>query len=265
MLVRKTLNGQTLCRLVSRHRPHLLAIACAVITPLSARAATLFYNGDYNLNDAAKNQNNVPINVGGTYQLEKALVYDDFIVPSGQTWKLTSVFSNNQIAYSAAPATAVWEIRSGMSAGNGGTIVASGDTTATVTTETAADGNNYIDPEFQIAAAVPTVTLAAGTYWVAVAPDSAGYYGDQSYNETTSGANAVGTPPGNNGRSFLFDSLSGPGNENFVASNLDYSAGVVGTITFLPEPAVESVLCLAGAFYFVRRPSRSNQNTLLTA
>jgi MYXO-CTERM domain-containing protein len=86
--------------------------------------------------------------------------------------------------------------------------------------------------------------LTPGTYWVAVAPDSdytansqyaSHYYGNQSYEETTGGANAVGTPNGNDGNSFLFNDLSGPGNLNYVPSSLDYSEGVVGTAT--PEPS----------------------------
>jgi hypothetical protein len=213
----------------------------------AARATTtLWYNGDFDLNDAATNENNVPINIGGTYELNTSLVFNNFVVPAGQTWSISSVFSNNQISYPyAAPTTADWQIRSGVSAGNGGTLVASGDTSATVTQTHPADSVNYIEPEFKVAAVVAGVTLTSGTYWVAVAPNSAGYYGDQSYMETTSGANAIGTPPGNDGNSFLFNDLSGPGSLNYVASSLDYSEGVIGAV--VPEPAgMLPIMGLAG-------------------
>ncbi len=214
----------------------------------AAGAATLWYNGNYDLNDAATNESNVPVNVAGSYVLEKSLVYDDFFVPVGQVWTLSSIFSNDQVSYYTAPTKATWEIRSGMSAGNGGALVASGDSTSTESLETAHDGNNYIDPEYRITEAV-TVTLSAGTYWLAIAPDSNGYYGDQSYIETTSGAASVGLPTGIDGDSFINNNLTGPGASSFAASSLDFSAGVVGTVTAVPEPAI-APLALVGIAMF---------------
>src|SRR5262249_20497101 len=85
------------------------------------------------------------------------------------------------------------------------------------------------------------VTLGAGTYWLAVAPDVS----DQnSFISTTSGTNAVGLPPGDDGNSFVSStflglsfvptsdpSLEGPG-------TWDYSMGVIGTATqVIPEPS----------------------------
>ena len=237
----------------------IFAIGGASVPPVSVEAATLWYNGDYDQNDAATNQNNVPIRLGSTtYVLERSLVYNNFIVPVGQTWTITNVFSNNQLLYYAAPVTAAWEIRSGMTAGSGGTLVASGDTAATATLLTPADGNAYFAPEYQISATVTNVTLSAGTYWLAVAPDSLGYYYDESFIETTSGANAIGMPPGNDGNSFLNNNLPGTGNLNFAASNLDYSMGVMGVVgpnATVPEPGSSLMLAvaLAGVGGWVRR------------
>jgi hypothetical protein len=139
-----------------------------------------------------------------------------------------------------AAQTAYWEIRSGVGAGDGGTLVASGD------------GVDNLTPTGRFEAIIPgvfnvyeytnqvsvNVTLTAGTYWLAVAPDVS----DQnSYISTTSGGNAVGLPPGNDGNSFASssffgwsflptsdDSLEGPG-------TWDYSMGVIGTA--VPEPS----------------------------
>ena len=145
-----------------------------------------------------------------------------------------------------------------MTAGSGGTLVASGDTAATATLLHAADYNNYIDPEYQIAATVTGVTLTAGTYWLAVAPDSSPFVGDvndQSYIETTSGAGAIGMPAGNDGQSFTSNNLLGAGKVTFAASNLDFSAGVMGNLVSVPEPAswVMLVAGLAGAACLVHR------------
>jgi hypothetical protein len=202
-------------------------------------AATLWYNGNYDQNDAYTDESNVPINMGGSYVLEKSLVYDDFIVPAGQTWTLASLFANDQTDYVAAPTTATWEIRTGMSAGNGGTLVASGDTSDTNTLETPGNGSTYTDPEYKLSVSISTVTLTPGIYWMALAPDSAGYYGDQSYVETTSGIGSVGLPTGLDGDSFLNNNLSGAGKLTFSPSSLDFSAGITGTATVsvVPEPA----------------------------
>ena len=67
-----------------------------------------------------------------------ASVYDDFIVPSGSGWNVTAVFSDN------LPNTRVtganWEIRQGVSEGNGGTLIASGTTITPVVTDTGRSG-----------------------------------------------------------------------------------------------------------------------------
>jgi hypothetical protein len=240
------------------------AIGIALLAASPARAAgTLWYNGDYDDDDASTNESDVAINDPPSYFLETSLVYDDFIVPTGQVWTLTSMATNDQMAYVALPTTATWEIRSGMSAGNGGTLLYNGDTTATATLTHAADGNNYIDPEYNISAAVTGVVLTAGTYWMAVAPDDVsggtGFFGDQSFIETTSGANAIGNPPGNDGLSFINNNLpAGNGGEVFaVADDPDYSASVSGMAVVVPEPAGWPMLAagLAGALCLVRRRS----------
>ena len=238
--------------LSSRRFPGLgllaIALVSATLPTSSARAGVLWYNGDNNNIDASTNQSGVPVNVGGNYFFSTTLVYNDFVVPVGQTWSITSVFSNNQIAFIADPTSATWEIRSGLSAGSGGSLVAHGDTAATVTALPPVPGYNYSDPEFQVSTTISTVTLTAGTYWLAVAPDSKGYFGDQSYVETTSGANGVGIPNGNNTNSFINNTNpAGAGPVNFAASNLGYSMGVSGTFTALavPEPA-SWVLLAAG-------------------
>ena len=115
------------------------------------------------------------------------------------------------------------------------------------------NGYYYADPETKIAAAVTGVTLTAGTYWLAVAPTSAGYYGDQSYVETTSGANAIGSPP-DSGQTFVYSNYPGSG-LNYVAGNsilsgegtIDYSMGLVGTATLaVPEPSSISLVVFLG-------------------
>ena len=80
----------------------------------------LWYNGDWNGVNGLANEENTAIGEG-----EFASVYDDFNVPSGG-WTLTSVFSDNLSFTHITGAT--WEIRQGISEGNGGTLIASGMT-----------------------------------------------------------------------------------------------------------------------------------------
>ncbi len=217
----------------------------------SVHGAILWFNGTYDLNDAYVDETTVPINyyVSGTYLLEKSLVYDEFVVPSGQTWTVTSLFADDQESYAVAPTKATWEIRSNMSTGSGGTVDYSGDTAVTLTTLTAADGNNYIDTEYQISATVPSDVLTAGTYWLAVAPDSAGYYGDQSYIETTSGANSVGQAPANGGETFINNNLTaGNGGLSFAAIPYNVAGGVSGTAVIVTVPEPTSVIFVSAVF-----------------
>jgi hypothetical protein len=220
------------------------------------RAANLWYNGNFDGTDATTNQK-VPINTGSGYVFDTALVFDDFVVPAGHTWTVSSLYSYDQVSYYTAPTTATWQIRSGVSAGNGGTLVASGDSTATITAGHAADYVNYLYPEDKVAETISGVTLTAGTYWMAIAPDSAGYYGDQSYIETTSGANAIGLPAGNDASSFELET-GGLDPKNFVVADYaDYSAGVDGTDALAsPEPTTALLLAAATAPALVVRRRR---------
>ncbi len=166
-------------------RPALAAAMMAAMLAggQAARASgPLWYNGNSDGRDGYTNQTGTP----------DGLVYDNFIVPAGSTWTVTSVFSND--AMSVAATTAYWEIRSGVSSGNGGTLLYSGDGADTQT----ATGNSYnyngvasMD-EYTNSVNVSGVTLGPGTYWLAVVPDNSGFYfgGPATYIDTTSGAGA---------------------------------------------------------------------------
>jgi hypothetical protein len=215
----------------------------AILNGPSAHAGsvTLWYNGDNDSRDAWSNQTGAA----------DGLVYDDFIVPTGDTYNITGVFSNDLMYTPAAATTAHWEIRSGISSGNGGTLVASGDGADTVTATGRSDNLGITVDEYTNQVSV-NVILSAGTYWLAVAPDVAN---QNSYISTTSGANAVGSPPGNDGDSFYsstffgesFVPLSDPSNEG--PGTWDYSMGVIGTARSLapvPEPFGATLLPTAG-------------------
>jgi hypothetical protein len=254
----------------------LLCCAAPALSVSAARAdVTLWYNGDYDNRDSLTNESNVVVNtpgVGNGHVFLTSLVFDNFVVPVGQTWTITSVFSDNQMDYPTGATTATWQIRSGVSAGNGGTLVGGGDTAATQVALTPVGGNFYFDPEYRVTASVPSLVLTAGTYWLGVAMDDvvggSSFFGAQSYIETTSGANSVGVPPGNDNMSFVTSNFptSGPGAYNFTpatvaldgdgdGSTIDFSMGVKGTVVTVPEPSGVALLALglAGSLGWARR------------
>src|SRR4029079_14443880 len=179
----------------------------------------LWYNGDSNGVNGLANEANTSLGEG-----QFASVYDDF---NAGSWTITSVCSDNLSNTNITGAT--WEIRQGVSEGNGGTLIASGTTTTPVVTPTGRSGFGFT--EFMVEVTGLNVSLAPGTYWlnVTVVGDLTG----RSFDSTTSGANCVGTPCGNNMNAFFNSNFFGA---NFTSTSnegqpTDFSMGVVGTTT----------------------------------
>ncbi|APZ93203.1 hypothetical protein [Fuerstiella marisgermanici] len=132
---------------------------------------------------------------------------------------------------------ASWAIRSGVSAGNGGTLIAGGTSGATQML-TGRPGNPY-SSEFKIEVAGLNVALAPGRYWLSVSPvvGDAGSGVLASYNTATFKDNSIGEPFTNNDNSFLFWSAN---TTNFAPRSLDFSMGIAGTP--VPEPGPATLL-----------------------
>jgi hypothetical protein len=193
-------------------------------------AAVLWYNGDFDGRDGLADEQNTVVSQASTY--------DNFIVPEGPGWNVTSVFTDNLQNTNVTGAT--WEIRTGVSVGNGGTIVASGMTTTPVVTPTGRSGFGFT--EFMVEVTGLNVNLpalpAGQFYWLNVTPIGDG--GGRSFNSTTSGANCAGLPCGNDNNSFWNSSFFGA---NFITGTdatglnpCDFSMGVNGTLAASPTP-----------------------------
>lgn len=186
-------------------------------TPLDVEAinaTTLWYNGDL-ATQALPNGVNFASN-------PDAHVFSDFVVTGANGWDISAVFSNNLM--SAAITQANYEIRSGVSNGNAGTLLFSGTGTATQV----ATGRSFGGfTEYTVTISGLVIHLAPGTYFLNVAPIGAGV--GVSYNSSTVGVNAVGTPPGNNANEFWRAAGS-----NYVPTapqGNDFSNGVIGNAT----------------------------------
>jgi hypothetical protein len=208
---------------------------------------TLWYNGDLFGQSATTNR----VNSSGV----GAHAYDDFIVPESQVWNVTSVWSNDFFAalFGRPNVTqADWSIRSGMSEGNGGTVIAGGISPITFTRT--GRNPNFLYQEWTVQVNNLNVTLAPGLYWLNVTPVAG-----EAYNSVTSGQNAIGLPPGNDGLAFLDLRpdfvFASRGSENF-------SLGAAGTA--VPEPHAIPILGALAAstamFVLSRRRRRQDHN-----
>lgn len=202
----------------------LLAIALLLCSAY-ASADVLFYGGDFNpsfwYSDSLSNENDASVH-GNPYG---SAVYQNFVIPDGQTWNVSALFSNNIVTLS--PTSAYWEIRTGLSEGNGGTLQASG-----------AGADSYHAKgaygEYTNTISGLNFTLGAGTYWFTVVPEAPGQQG-RSSNTNTFGTNSVGTEMSD--EQYINSPFYG---YNFTnADNLSifpiFSSGVIGTV--VPEPS----------------------------
>jgi hypothetical protein len=147
-----------------------------------------------------------------------------------------------------------WEIRSGVSEGNAGTLIASGTTNAPTVMPTGRCGFGLCEYMVEVTGLnVFLPMLPSGQhYWLNVTPVGNGT--GRSFNSTTSGTNCVGTPCGNDQNAFFNSTFFGA----FFTSTMtegqpyDYSNGVIGTV--VPEPGTVALLtCGVGVLIALRR------------
>jgi len=209
---------------------------------------SLWYNGDANGANGLANERNTVVS--------QAAVYDDFNVTSPLGWNVTAVFSDNLLYPPLVVTGADWEIRTGVSEGNAGALIASGTTNSPIVTAT---GRCFFGSPCESMVEVTGLNvflpmLPPGQhYWLNVTPVGNGT--GRSFNTTTSGANCVGTPCGNDGNAFFNSTSFGyyfTNTSNVCPGCNDFSDGVIGTV--VPEPATVALLtCGVGALLIALR------------
>ena len=166
--------------------------ASPVSNPPSLCNPCLFYGGDINLNSinaAGMSDENTLLILGG------GATYGAVDIPSGTSPSVFGIVFNVQADAAFDPLTATYDIRTGVSEGNGGTSIASGSGIALVQPT----GRNFLGlNEYTVAVSWSTpITLSPGTYWFNVEPqclntlDGSCSVLRQFVSNTTSGANGV--------------------------------------------------------------------------
>ena len=204
----------------------------------------LFYGGDHDPNNPNANglANETDAIVSGSPY--GAATYQNFTLSSSAT--ATGLFSNNLSGLN--PATGYWEIRTGVSEGNGGTLVASG-TGAVTQTPTGRSDFGFLEYRDEVDGL--NLSLNGGTqYWMAVVPNDPNNP-NRSFNSNTFGLNAVGSQQSDN--QFFNSAFFGANFTNADTQGVfsTFSQGVIGT----PEPSSLIMLGsgLAGVAGMLRR------------
>lgn len=209
-------------------------VAIATAIPSSAQAQ-LWYNGDFDgVNGLSSERNSL---------VSQSMVYDNFVV-TGAGWTITSVFGNFQSSYNFT--TADYEIRSGVSVGNGGSLLFSGAGMAASQVATGGELNGIL--EYTATISGLSIFLAPGTYWFGMSPVGSG--SGRAFASTTGGTDASTA-----GNSFFNSTFF---SSNFVDASVelgtlsDFAYGVDGRVgggqDVVPEPATMTLLAtgLAG-------------------
>lgn len=189
--------------------------------PPAACSPCLYYSGDFDPNDA---------NANGLANESDAIVNSANIytpVTPDVTWHVTGLFINTLSGLT--PTNATWEIRTGVSEGNGGTVVASG---SGAVTQTATGRSGFGYTEYTDSVAVSVTLNAGSTYWINVTPVCAACSARAFESNVPPGTAANHVGPANVlDLSFFNSAFFGA---NFTNANNEgvfhlYSFGVVGT------------------------------------
>ena len=194
--------------------------------PVQAGYTCSFYAGDLDLNDPNQNglaNENDAIVGGSPYG---AAVYQNFVWNNLDGLTITGLATNNLSGLD--PKTAYWEIRSGVSEGNGGTLIASG---SGYTSNQPTGRSDFGFNEYTNYVSV-NLLLSSGTYWMAVVPQDPNN-GNRSFNSGTDGLNAMGTQI--SGEQYFNSAFFGANFTN--ANNEGFGFNTFSDAVYVPEPS----------------------------
>lgn len=156
----------------------------------------------------------------------------------GDGWNVTGLFGHfyQPAVDGMVPwTTAFWEIRSGMSEGNAGTLLFGGASSVVSATQVAT-GRSFTSSatfeEYLATLILPEFFLAPGSYWIGIAPvvieTAASYVG--AYVSWTGGTDGIDSQADNKGIAWV------NGSQNYLVVDHDFSYGVLGTLAESGDP-----------------------------
>jgi hypothetical protein len=204
---------------------------------LASAANAQFYGGDFDGENGLSSEKNTIVS--------DSYVFDNFNWGGGN---VATVFGNFlQTGLSGGVAGGEFEIRSGVSQGNGGVLVHSGS--AVMSWVKKGPGGFGLE-EWTLTLDGGNFALAAGTYWVGVRPVGFNNGSERAFVSSTSGAGGIGGPLNDN-NSFFHSSFFGFNYEkveNVLGTGMDFSLGLT-----VPAPGAMSLLGLGGLLAARRR------------
>jgi len=164
----RTIGVPSLVKSTGAIKGHYPSGAPALVPPSYCAPVCLFYGGD--TNTSASNVNGFANE--NTLLVPSTTVWGAFNVPSGQTWTVDGLFINTIAdGYNGLdPSTSSWTIASGISAGNSGTVIASGTSTTTGTSFKPTGRLPFGFTEYTLKVRITQTVLTSGTYWVNITP-----------------------------------------------------------------------------------------------
>jgi hypothetical protein len=204
--------------------------------PPAACSPCLFYGGDLNPTDPNADgfsDENTLLIVGGSQ------TYGAVSIPSGPNANVTGILVNVLATAAFDPFTAVYDIRQGVSEGNGGTDISTGSGSVSVTATGRIAFGLY---EYTVAVSFPAVTLAPGEYWFNAQPqctntlDGSCNVFRQYASNTTQETNAVNGDWQPTGEMFLispyFEGFGYPAWSNWCDASFGTTSGQCADLSF---------------------------------
>ena len=213
-----------------------ILLAAAILTASPLAGQTLVYQGN--------RTSTVACSAKVVNSKNQCMMYDNITV-GDNGWDVTGLFGNfyqPDVAGMVPWTSAMWEIRTGMSEGNAGTLLYGGEgfevsATHQATGRTLSGGTTFT--EYLATLTIPQLYLAPGTYWIGISPVFDHMFGSYF------GAYAAWTEPGASGG--INSQADGSGIawvayssvNNYAVVTHDFSYGVLGTISENGNPGTD--------------------------
>ncbi len=208
-----------------------------------AEGNLLFYGGNFDSRSGGAAQQDAFIS---------SAIYDDVTIPAGPAQEITGVGGEYLMTAAGLAQTGInlwWEVRQGVSAGNGGAVIIGGHvSTTTLRQNTGRSGFGLTEQLLFAKFQENNAPLQGGaTYHLAVSMVDPDANAQMGFVSTTGGVNGVGGPLGN-GNSFWNSSTFGfnynATSDVFGAGNWDMAYRLQGRD--VPAPGAIALLGLAG-------------------